>query len=311
MKIKIGGIKMRRTRIRSKKNKRNNSLALAIFFLIVIPIVAVFIGSRITERIVIPVLRPDSVRQDEDLTKMINSDDFDDIDPEFTTEENSKNEYEKELSKNEFEEDVYINILPLSVYMIQVASVSDTTNIEKFVEELNEKELSHLIYKLDNAYKVYTLGSTDRKFVENQLPMIRQYYPDAYISEIHLPSKKISYSKTDNNASKNIVNDLNSLIEIIDKQAEEWYNFINKEKQLDQYKQLLVEQQSILEELLTKVNNNDIPSELPNSDAIEKMIFHQENNIKSSLEILKENEKIYRVHSLFLDSLFRIVETIK
>lgn len=306
-KILIGGMSMRRKRFRAMKIRKNYNYTLIILFLIVIPLVAIFLGSRITERIVMPVLYSDLPLEEDVLEEIINSDNLND--------ESSDNEeilnQESEVNNDVLEEQATSDLLPLSVFMIQIASVSDTANIESFVEELNEKKLPHLIYKIDNAYKVYILGLTNRMFVETQLPYAREYYPDAYISEIHLPAKKISYDKSKEETSEGIIKDLNSLIEIMDKQAKEWYNFINKQSELDTYKELLIQQQTLAGQLLEKVKDENIPEGLPKSENIEKMIHHQESNIKHSLELLEDEENIYRLHSLFLDNLFRMLETIK
>lgn len=300
---------MRRSRFNTMRSRRNYNYILIILFLIIIPLVAIFLGSRITERIVMPVLYSDLPLEEDVLKEMIDPEDLKTNNETVNTDEAINKE--NEGTNLESGEQSTSNILPLSVYMIQIASVSDTTNMEKFVEELNEKELSHLIYKIDNSYKVYTLGFTNRQFVETQLPYVREYYPDAYISEIHLPAKKISYDKSKERLSEGIIKDINSLIEIMDKQAKEWYNFINDENELSAYQELLKQQEVLVVQLLEKIKDENIPDGLPKSEILEKMIHHQESNIKRSLEVLKEEENIYRLHSLFLDSLFRTLETIK
>ncbi|AOY76837.1 SPOR domain-containing protein [Clostridium formicaceticum] len=296
---------MRKRRLKIRRNKRSFNYFWVITFLIIIPVTAVLIGSRITERIVVPVLYSDSPLEEGILSDIINnSDDNDETEVVDEVETNAET-----ITPLEEVEDT--ELLPLSIYMIQIASVSDTSNIEELVEELNEKKLSHIVYKIDNAYKVYTLGLTDRGYVEEQLPSIRAFYPDAYISELHLPAKKITYSKDEEETGKNIVKDLNSLIVIIDKQAKEWYNFIKGEGELNQYSKLLTEHQVLMTQLSERLDTDVWPEGLPEKKAIEKMVLHQEGNIKKTTELLEDKENLYRVHSLFLDSLFRTLETIK
>ncbi|SES75486.1 hypothetical protein SAMN05660297_00512 [Natronincola peptidivorans] len=299
---------MRKRRFKTKQTKRKNNYYLILLFIIIIPITAVFIGSRITERVVIPVLHSNPTLEEGELNAIINVNEEEDL-----SQENTENHQEDEskISTTQETELITNKLHPLSMYMIQVASVSDTSNIEAFVEELNEKNLPHLIYKLDNAYKIYTLGLTRRSLVESQLQKIREYYPDAYISEIHLPSKEVSYTKDMEAESKIIIKEINSLIEIMDKQAEEWYNFIEKESELNQYKELLIEQQEIIEQLAENLKEDLVIEGISEKKEIEKMIYHQESNTKRALELLENEDNIYRIHSLYLDSIFRTLETIK
>ncbi|AKL95075.1 hypothetical protein CACET_c16260 [Clostridium aceticum] len=302
---------MRKRRLQVRRNRRNHNYLWMLTFLIIIPVIAVLIGSRITERIMIPVLYSDNILEEEVLSDIINNNDETEVDEVDGKEDDTTETIEKTENIMQLEGLEDTEILPLSIYMIQVASVSSTSNIEGLVEELNEKKLSHLIYRMENSYKIYTLGLTNREYIEEQLPAIREFYPDAYISEIHLPAKNINYSETDENIGENIIKDLNSLIVIIDKQAKEWYNFIKGEGKLSQYRDLLEEQQELMTQLSEKLDTDDWPEGLPEKQAIEKMVLHQEGNIKKSTELLEDQENAYRIHSLFLDSLFRTLETIK
>ncbi|SDK59014.1 hypothetical protein [Natronincola ferrireducens] len=298
---------MRGKRFAVRRTKRNYNYGLIILFLVIIPLSAIFIGSRITERLVMPVLYSDMTLEEEELQGIIN----DEEEVIFIEEDEEIEESGNQVKNNGEEDMIYKDLSPLSIYMIQVASVSDTSNIEDFIAELNENKLSHLIYKMDNVYKVYTLGLTEREFVEGQLPKVKEFYPDAYISEVHSASKKLTYPKTQQQLGDGIVKELNSLIEIMDKQSKEWYNFIEKEGELRSYKELLLEQEKIVKRLAESIQDKELPEGIPEKKVIDKMLYHQESNIKRSQELLEDEENLYRVHSLFLDSIFRILETIK
>ncbi|MCC5911605.1 MAG: hypothetical protein JJT76_14315 [Clostridiaceae bacterium] len=303
---------MRKSRFKVRRQRKNHNYFFVLLFIIIIPLAAIFIGSKITQSVILPVLYSDVTLEDEDLDEILNSTIFTENEQqqEKTTDMQEEN-VEENKTLVEKEESGHIKTLPLSVYLIQIASVSDTTNIESLVAELNDNKLSNLIYKMDNSYKVYTLGLTERVLVESRLENVREFYPDAYISEIHLPSKRVGYSQDEEELAEDIVKDFNSLIEIMDKQSREWYNFIEKEGNLSAYKELLEEQKQIIASLTQTITDKNLPKGLPEKKIIEKMTYHQESNIKHSIEFMEDSDNNYRIHSLFLDSLFRMLEVIK
>ncbi len=302
---------MRRIGFKRKKGRIDYKLMLIIFSLIFIPIASIIIGSKITEKMVIPVLYPDFELEENIIDDLLDLEEETLADDEKGDEKENMDTQNNIMEPNYSKETVQDSIQPVSIYMIQIASLSDIGNIENLVEELNGKGLSHLIYKMDKSYKVYVLAFTNKNFLEDQLSNIKIHYPDAYISEINLPKRIINYSQENAQETAKVIKDLNSLIEIMDKQSKEWYNFIEKEGELTPYKELLIEQQAIITQLLEKHNYHDLPEKMPKWEAIEKMILHHEKNIKSSIEIIEGGEGFHKIHSLYLDNLFRTLETIK
>lgn len=82
---------------------------------------------------------------------------------------------------------------------------------------------------------------------------------------------------------------------------------------MNQYSELLKKQHEILAEITDILNSGSLPASFAKGDALEKMVHYQESNINRSLELIDENnsENLHKLHSLYLDSLFRIVEVIK
>lgn len=297
---------MKRTGIRMKRNRRKFNFVIIIVFYVVLPVMAIYIGLHITQSLVEPALNQEDVINEilqpvDEEGEVSLGDDEDQNIP--TTKENT----------GKGQQYITLQIRPLSIYAVQIASTSTTENMEDFISKLNLQKLSHLIYRMDNSYKVYTLGATKRDFVEQYLENIRELYPDAYISEIHLPIKKLSVAEEDQEVVEAIVNNFNNLIDVLDKLSNEWYNFLREKGDLTTYKELLLEQQQLLEELSNEIKAQDVqlPETLPRVENIEKMIHYQQSNINQTLEILGNNEEAHKVHSLFLDSLFRVVEVIK
>lgn len=298
---------MKRVKRMVKRRNRKVNLLLVILLCIILPATAIYVGLRITEKWVSPVLNPD----DNDFEFVIEEPEG--TMPEIEIPDDNQSEA---LTPGEDEtprEEASVEINPLSVYTIQIASLGNTANIDAMISQLNQSKLSYLIYKMDNSYKVFVKGSTRRRDVETELEKVREYYPDAYINELYLPKKILSYNKGDGEKIENLVIKFNGLITLMDEQAQEWYNFFVKEGELNNYSELLKKQQDILTELSSIINSTTLTLSSLTNDDIEKMIHYQESNINRSMDFIKENsaEDLYKLHSLYLDSLFRIVEVIK
>ncbi len=286
--------------IKFKRSRRSNKQIMYwIFFLVFIPIVAIFLGSKITQKFVVPVFYPNLPNLSPD--KVVN----------ITKETESGEENTK--GNGEYHGDQEITLGGFSIYLIQIASFTSPNNIETLVEDLNKGKLPHIIHKMDDGYKIYVFGSTNRKSIEERLPLVRKYYPDAYINELYYLDKNIILTGEKTEISQEIIKDINSIMEIMDKQAEEWYNFIGDDEKLNlnAYKKLLEEHQIIVTRLLKTDPSISFPKGLPQWRDIERMLFHHEKNIKHSLKLIDEGGEIYKIHSLFLDSLFMILETIR
>lgn len=288
-----------------RKNRRVN-LFMLLFICIVIPATAIYVGLRITEKWVSPVLNP----EEQDFNFVVDQEKDETIDE---SEVPSESEEETPVETMEQTTGREAQIKPLSVYAIQIASLGDTSNIDKMINQLNENKLPYLVYQMDNSYKVFVKGATRRNRVEGALEEVKGLYPDAYISELLLPKTVVSINEEKDSEIEALITNLNETIDLMDNQAEEWYNFFEKEGDLNSYSELLKKQQKILGEITNIIGSKSLPSSFSKDDALEKMIHYQESNINRSLELIEENnsENLYKLHSLYLDSLFRIVEVIK
>ncbi len=296
---------MKKNRMMLKRNKRRGNILLVLIFGMILPVMAIYIGLHITKMWVSPVLNSEEGNSIIALENNEVKDNGEDNNKSETTEEN-KNNNKINYIKAEIE--------PFSVYTIQIASLADNKNVDDFIGALNDQKLAHLIYKTDNSYKVYVSGGTKRTHVETELVKVKTLYPDAYISEVHPLVKNVEYPQ-DERAEKleTIITDLNEVIKTMDKQGEAWYNYFVSEGSLDNYVELLKIQQNLLVKLSEKISGVELPEGFFKKGIVEKMIAYQEGNIKRSLELYEENEvdNAHRLHSLFLDNLFRIVEIIK
>ncbi|SCY16549.1 hypothetical protein [Alkaliphilus peptidifermentans] len=295
---------MKKSRLKMNRRRRKSNIVLVFIFCIILPIMAIYIGLRVTEKWVSPALNMEF--EDDDY-----SIDLEDILVDDNDEDEVKN------VDNDDVEDVEMlvgEINSMSIFTIQVASLSDKDNIENLINNLNQQRLSYLVYQIEDSFKVYTHGFTRRPYVEEKLSEVREVFEDAYINEIHFPIKEIKFEKNNyEKLYKGTIENLNDLIDIMEKQSEAWYNNYEKEGDMDIYVELLKKQQSTLDNLSTDINENLLPQSFPSKNNVEKMIHYQRSNINRSLEIIEEDdqENLYRLHSLYLDSLFRIVEVIK
>lgn len=297
---------MRRSRIGMRRKQKKINIAIVLFFLVILPITAVAIGSRITEWLVVPTINTS------DILKPPSPEDIG-FENDDEVEDNAKEGVKGEISETQNKEmnTETINLNSISVHMIQVASISDNKNIEALIKELGNHQFPHIIYKLENAYKVYTFSSTKREDIEEKLDKVREVYPDAYIGQIHIPQRKVNYLSEENNGTKEFIESMNSILELLDQSSDKLYKLLKEEGKLEEYKEVLLNHENILKKLSEKINNTDLPKEFASVADVKKMLDYQEKNIVESLKIVEEKQDIYELQNYFLDNLFRTIEIIK
>lgn len=295
---------MRRSRLGIKRRQNRINSVIAVIFLVILPIVAVIVGLRITELLVIPTINTDDMLRspgDIGLVDKILVDKTDDV-------SNGKDAVQAENKESNTNR---INLNSITAYVIQIASLSDSTNIESLIEELNRSQLSHVVYRTDNKYKIYTSGFTKREYAEEKLEEIRILYPDAYISEIYASENLIAYSVPNEENTKAIIEELNHLGVSLNSSSDIIYNLSKKEGNLDDYREVLGEQQKKLEELSKKLEQVSPSSDSQLYSEVKKMVENVEKNINKSNEIINTGQYSHLLHTYFLDSLFRVIETAK
>ncbi|PHS36279.1 MAG: hypothetical protein COA82_01495 [Alkaliphilus sp.] len=300
---------MKRVRaIRKKNHGRKNNMSI-IFFVILMATVAIYAGLKITEEWVTPVLDT-TIDQDEDIQAL-------EIQETKSEPTKSSDTYEKDATigdkEIEAKDIVTDEIRSFSIHMIQIASLTDAENIEQLVKYLDEKKLPHLVYKKNDSYKIYTKGFIKREHAKYQLDEIMTHFPDAFIFTKHLFDLKLEFEKAEvNSINGEIITNFNELLGFMEAQSEILYNYYKKEGELDLYVELLTKQQTLLDTLSDNVNKLPTQNNNFRKKEIENMIQYQKSNIEYSKNLLTniENVSMYKVHSLFLDSLFRVVDAI-
>lgn len=295
---------MKRSKIGIRRKQKKTNIIIALLFLFILPVIAITIGSKITEWWVIPTINTDDMlKSPEEIVLKENGESGGDILQE-------KNDTDSEFKKEELNGEV-ANLNSISIYMIQVASVSDNKNIELLTEELDNHNLPHITYKLDDTYKIYTFASTEREDMESKIEGIREIYEDAYIGQMHIPQKQIRYLDEENKGTKEFIEDMNLLLELLEQSSDSLYKSDNEESKLGKYKEILENHQKLLGRMLEAASNTELPKDFISEDDIKKMIEYQEKNIMESLKIIEDKQELHKLQNYFLDNLFRTIEIIR
>ena len=137
--------------------------------------------------------------------------------------------------------------------------------------------------------------------------------PDAFIFTKHLFDFQLEFEKAEvNSINGEIITNFKELFGFMEEQSEILYNYYKKEGELDLYVELLTKQQTLLDTLSDNINKLPTQNYNLSKKEIGEMIQHQKINIENFKKLLSNTEDVnmYKVHSLFLDSLFRIVDAI-
>lgn len=291
---------MKRSKIGIRRKQKKTNIIIALLFLFILPVIAITIGSKITEWWVIPTINTDDMlKSPEEIVIKENGESGDDILQE-------KNDTDSEVKKGEV-----ANLNSISIYMIQVASVSDNKNIELLTEELDNHNLPHITYKLDDTYKIYTFASTKREDMEGKIDGVREIYEDAYIGQMHIPQKQIQYLDKENKGTKEFIEDMNLLLELLEQSSDSLYKSDNEESKLGKYKEILGNHQNLLDRMLEEISNMELPKDFISENNIKEMIEYQKKNITESLKIIEDKQELHKLQNYFLDNLFRTVEIIR
>lgn len=291
---------MKRSKIGIRRKNNKTNIIIVLLFLFILPIVAVVIGSRITEWWVIPTINTDDILKPSEEV-VFKEDDM----------QEEVNDIDHEVGEKELDGKEIINLNSISVYMIQIASISDNKNIELLIKELSNHNLPHITYKLDDIYKVYTFVSTKRENIEGKIDKVREIYEDAYIGQMHIPQKQIQYLSNKNKGTKEVIEDMNVLLGLLEQSSDSLYKLDREEAKLDEYKGILENHQKLLGQISEKINNIELPKDFANINDIKKMVEHQEKNIVESLKVMEERQDLYKLQNYFFDSLFRTIEIIR
>lgn len=294
---------MRRSGIGIRRRRRRANIIIIILFLFILPVAAIIIGSKITEWWVVPTVNTEEILKSPG-EAVSDKDDKKEGDIQEKADDIDKTEEEKTDKDT-------VNLNPMSVHAIQIASVSDNKNTELLTEELENHNLPHITYKLDDTYKVYVFASTKRADMDNKIGEVREIYEDAYIGHINIPQRQIQYSAEKNKGAKEIIEDLNLLLKLLEQSSDKLHKPGIEETRLGEYKGILKDHQKLLGQISEKIEGVDLPEDFDKTSDIKGLVEYQQKNIAESLKIIEEGQEPYKLQNYFLNNLFGTVDLIR
>lgn len=314
---------MKRSRVSMGKKQRRAKIFMALLFLIVLPVTAIAIGSRITSWFIVPTINREGLLEGlEDLQdgKYLNGADlqdedaYKDHDDYVEIEENENNSQEEaprppKEDRGGEEKGSLLNLRLPSFYAIQVASVASNDNIKLLTGELAAYKIPYVIHRVANGYKVYTYTATRREDLEGRIGRVREIFQDAYIDHISIPGRQIYYSAGEDKVAKEIVDNINLLLGLFDQGLGGLYSL--EEGEMEDHRSLLVRIDSILKEISKDINRGNLPEGFIKVEDLKEFIGLQEDNIKQALKVIEEKGDPYILQNHFLEALFNSIDLAK
>ena len=143
-----------------------------------------------------------------------------------------------------------IELKQKSISMIQLASLSSSSNADAFIKEALNKNINSFKYEKDGLYKVMFSAYLDNEEIGTALNYIRETYSDAFITSVNLSAKTIEIK-----SSETID------IEILQNTVDEYFSVMNL---FDDYAKAIISQSNVdgiasqMQNSLQPLDNQDI-----------------------------------------------------
>ncbi len=209
---------MRQNRTKTNKHTKKNKTGVTILFLIILPLLSVFIG-YFGVKYFFMLSDDDDINQanndnryEEKLNENVNKLQKNTNEEDTPNNTNSQTNDDSQDNGDKVEEKKYSMEIPgISIHNVQVGSFNDTINASKLVKELNSKGLAGYIVD-SSGYKVVTMSFLNRTSADEYKEEIRELYSDAFISSINLPIREIQYDETGKDYANIATNQIDQLI---------------------------------------------------------------------------------------------------
>lgn len=153
----------------------------------------------------------------------------------------SKNEEESQDSK-----DVKVGVVDgWSLYTIQVASVTDMGKMESVKEKLDTNQIPFSMLEKDGSKKVQTYSYFDEKATRSCLDQTKKVFPDAFITEIEVPTISLEYTQKYKYIGE-ITKDLNSLVGNFKEESQFW---TSNNLDMSKYNMILTKRKGIIQKI--------------------------------------------------------------
>ncbi len=127
-----------------------------------------------------------------------------------------------------------------TISVIQLASLSSSSNADAFIQEALGKNISAFKIKKDGLYKVGSSGFFDNEKLSTSLDYAREVYKDAFITTVTLPKKTIKMGS-----------DININADLLQKTIDEYFSLL---KYFDDYATAVATQTAVSEVKSTITN---------------------------------------------------------
>lgn len=85
---------------------------------------------------------------------------------------------------------------------------------------------------------------------------------------MHIPQKQVQYLCEENKGTKEFIEDMNSLLELLKQSSDNLYSLDGEETKLNEYKGILEKHQKLLGQMLERVDRTNLPKDFTNVDDI-------------------------------------------
>lgn len=205
-----------------------------------------------------------------------------------TEETNTKNEESTKQDEVKVESIKLANTEGWNFYTIQVASVQDDKDLEKFKNELKSSKIPCSVIEVDNVKKVQTYSFFDEEATRSYLEDVKKVYPDAFISQVKIPMLSLEYTSKYEYVG-NISNQLNKLITNFKEESTFWkksIDSINKEE----YNTILTNRSKIITDIEKEVDKIDYEGMKGFKDNLGSYVNDINDKITQSSKAIKEEE---------------------
>lgn len=204
--------------------------------------------------------------------------------------DNSKEDSKKEEDTNtNTNEDIKLaKTEGWSFYTIQVASVNDDKDLEKFKSELNSNKIPCSVVEVDNTKKVQTYSFFDEESTRAYLEEVKNVYPDAFVSQMKIPMLSLEYTSKYEYVG-NISTQLNKLITNFEEESSFWKKSkeaLNKEE----YNKILTNRSEIIQAIQVEVDKIDYEGMREFKDNLEKYVNEINDRITESSKAVNEEQ---------------------
>lgn len=210
---------------------------------------------------------------------------------------NELNKLDKE-DKDSDEEAQVATVDEFTVYTIQVASLDSDNEVDKIKDVMESYKIPSSDMKVDSSKKVQVYSSFDEDKVKDNLESTKNYFSDAFITKIEVPTLSLQYTSS-YSYMKNISDGLNNLIANYKEENEYWDSSKND---LSTYNKILTNRKEIIEDLNKQLEKIDYEK----MDKFKKNLQAYLDTVESNIVIASKDaneKKGYLSEGLLLSSI--------